>query len=74
MFLSVWGVAAFLGSALGPMIGGPLLYVFGHQEGTSDNGEDLPYLLKGYAVVLCLSTVYFSLSAISLRWVRDSSI
>ena len=56
------------------MIGGPLLYVFGHQEGAADNGEDLPYLLEGYAVVLCLSTVYFSLSAISLRWVRDSSV
>ncbi|KAL7579170.1 hypothetical protein ACA910_011343 [Epithemia clementina (nom. ined.)] len=29
--LGVWGVAAFLGSALGPMIGGPLLYRFGKQ-------------------------------------------
>jgi MFS family permease len=29
--LGIWGVAAFVGSALGPMIGGPLLYVFGRK-------------------------------------------
>ena len=67
-------MAAFLGSALGPMIGGPLLYLFGHQEGITADGEDMPYLLRGYAVVLCLSTVYFILSAISLRWVGDSNM
>jgi hypothetical protein len=68
--LGVWGVAAFLGSALGPMIGGPLLYVLGSSDAA--NGQD--YSIHGYAVVLSLSTVYFLLSAVSLRWVQKRDV
>jgi Major Facilitator Superfamily len=67
--LGIWGVAAFLGSALGPMIGGPILYFVGTQStgsedesgldasgthGTADSGG---YSLAGYAVVLSLASV-----------------
>jgi hypothetical protein len=68
--LGVWGVAAFLGSALGPMIGGPLLYAIGSPGAT--DGQD--YSIHGYAVVLILSTIYFWLSALSLFWVRKINV
>jgi len=75
--LGIWGVAAFLGSALGPMIGGPLLYLFGSSSGdaataTGDDERTVEeYTLKGYAVVLTLSGLYFYASAITLRFLRD---
>lgn len=68
--LGIWGVAAFLGSALGPMIGGPLLYFVGIPG--AQNGQD--YSIQGYAVVLSLSTAYFLCSALSLRWVRKKEV
>jgi MFS family permease len=39
---TVWGVAAFLGSALGPMIGGPLLYLFGKNPVDEEQTYSLP--------------------------------
>ena len=78
--LGIWGVAAFLGSALGPMVGGPLLYYFGSQPSVSsspssgdDQEEDMEeYSLAGYAVVLSLSSFYFLCSAWALRYVKNS--
>ena len=37
--LGIWGVAAFVGSALGPLIGGPLLEAFGTTTITSINTD-----------------------------------
>jgi hypothetical protein len=73
-FFTVWGVAAFLGSALGPMIGGPLLYLVGHSEHPRRSEEDPDYTIKGYAVILGLSTFYFFVSAVVLRWVRNAHV
>jgi MFS family permease len=67
--LGIWGVAAFLGSALGPMVGGPLLYLFGKKNDNDDEETD-EYSLRGYAVVLSLSAFYFFCSAWSLRYIR----
>lgn len=64
--LGIWGIASFLGSALGPMIGGPLLYLFGNSE--IDSEQD--YSIEGYALILSLSALYFLLSAVALQWVR----
>ena len=68
--LGIWGVAAFLGSAIGPMVGGPLLYLFG-SSGTED-GQD--YTIQGYTIILSLSTAYFILSAISLKWIKKIDV
>lgn len=68
--LGIWGVAAFVGSALGPMIGGPLLYLFGSTSDPENNGVE-EYTMTGYTVVLGLSTLYFVLSAWSLCYIRD---
>jgi MFS family permease len=59
-FLGIWGVAAFVGTALGPMISGPMLYYFGE---TSVEGE---YGIAGYTALLTLSALYFILSSLSL--------
>jgi MFS family permease len=69
--LGVWGVAAFMGSALGPMVGGPLLYLVGSYGPDVENQD---YSVYGYAVVLSLATIYFLFSAVSLRWVRKADV
>ena len=80
--LGIWGVAGFVGSALGPLVGGPLLYYFGSSRASSisiaddstdnDNNEGSGgYSWEGYAVVLTLSACYFICSAVTLRWIRD---
>ena len=68
--LGIWGVAAFLGSALGPMIGGPLLYFIGSIQDENGSGAE-EYSMAGYSVVLGLATLYFVLSAWSLCYIRD---
>ena len=68
--LGIWGVAAFLGSAIGPLIGGPLLYLFG----SSGLVDDQDYTIRGYTIILSLSTAYFILSAISLTWVKKKNV
>lgn len=60
--LGIWGVAAFLGSALGPMIGGPILYYAGSSSSTDDDDRDIDgstqgYSIEGYAIILSLSSV-----------------
>ena len=64
--LGIWGVAAFLGSALGPMIGGPVLYFVGSKDNsTVPDVEDIgdiaeiegDYSLAGYATIYSLSSV-----------------
>jgi Na+/melibiose symporter-like transporter len=79
--LGIWGVFGFIGSALGPLVGGPLLYCFGSQQGLSadsgNSGEQESsstlgsYRWEGYAVILSLSACYFACSAVTLRWIRD---
>jgi MFS family permease len=73
--LGFWGVTSFVGSALGPMIGGPLLYFFGSTSSSksADTDDSLPdeYSLRGYVVVLSLSAFYFACSALTLRLIKD---
>ena len=60
--LGIWGVAAFLGSALGPLIGGPVLYFVGSKsdDESDDNYGSQGYSLEGYAVILSLASVSFA--------------
>lgn len=72
--LGVWGVAGFVGSALGPMIGGPLLYLFGHKNGHNHNGGQ-SYSIEGYSVVVTLAAVYFIFSALTLKlYLRNRNV
>ncbi|GKY97022.1 hypothetical protein MPSEU_000661000 [Mayamaea pseudoterrestris] len=60
--LGVWGVAALLGTTLGPMDDGC--------AATTDTYDE-SYTIYGYAVVLGLSSFYYLLSAWSLCYVRS---
>jgi len=62
--LGVWGVSAFLGSTLGPLIAAPLLAYFGW---TSDPNA---YSTQGYTAVNLAGTVYVCLSGLFLCCVR----
>jgi len=68
----------FAGVALGPLIGGPLLFIFGRlsEDDTDDNFDDdyvggQQYSLLGYVLVFTLSAIYFVFAAVSLKWVRN---
>eukprot|EP00521_Asterionellopsis_glacialis_P016411 CAMPEP_0195303480 /NCGR_PEP_ID=MMETSP0707-20130614/32861_1 /TAXON_ID=33640 /ORGANISM="Asterionellopsis glacialis, Strain CCMP134" /LENGTH=118 /DNA_ID=CAMNT_0040367041 /DNA_START=263 /DNA_END=619 /DNA_ORIENTATION=- len=74
--LGIWGIAGFVGYSLGPLIGGPMLYLFGHQD-VSDEGvasDTIEYSLGGYAVLVSLSALYFFLSAITLRYIKKTGV
>ena len=62
--LGVWGVSAFLGSTLGPLIAAPLLAYFGW---TSSPDR---YSRYGYTAVNLAGAVYVFFSAIFLCFVR----
>jgi len=64
-FMGVWGVAAFLGTALGPLINGPLLFVVGQ---TDVSGE---FSRPGYAVLWFSSAIYLLTGAYLIRYVKS---
>jgi hypothetical protein len=70
--LGVWGVAGFVGSALGPLLGGPLLYVFGSPTIAADG--EVEYSIQGYGVVLSMAALYFMMSALILRLIKNENV
>jgi len=58
-FMGIWGVGAFIGTALGPMIGGPFLAYNGMEKEDTDGSTFLAYSMVGYAVLLGVSALYF---------------
>jgi len=67
-FMGVWGIGCFLGAALGPALGGPILAIGGH-DGTSPDA----YNYSGYAVLLSLAAVGFVASGAILHKVGARS-
>ncbi len=66
--LGVWGVAGFLGTTLGPLVFGPVLFIFGHIPKSEHSFAH--YKLNGYIFLYSISAIYFILSAYSLTFVR----
>lgn len=62
--LGVWGVSAFLGSTIGPLIAGPLLTHFGSTSSTEE------YSTPGYVAVMLLGAVYVICAGLMLRTVQ----
>ena len=62
--LGVWGVSAFLGSTIGPLVAGPLLTYFGRTSSPER------YSPAGYLVVMSCGALYVSCAALLLRYVR----
>lgn len=56
-FMGVWGIGCFLGAALGPVLGGPLLALSGRNSNNPD-----AYNYSGYVLLLSLAAVGFGAS------------
>ena len=63
--LGVWGVSAFLGSTLGPLMTAPLLAYFGW------TANPLVYSARGYMAVNLAGLVYVSCAGAFLCYVRS---
>lgn len=59
-FMGIWGIGAFIGTALGPLIGGPILMA-------NLDDETGGYTAVGYTLLLGLSAVYLAGSALTLQ-------
>jgi len=69
-FLGVWGIGSFVGTALGPVVGGALLYLLGN-NGENSMDDEGTYSREGYSIIFFLAGLYFVGSAYVLRWVRE---
>ena len=68
--LGVWGVFGFIGSALGPLIGGMSLFLLGKPK----ENEAYYYSTRGYTVLFSLSACYFFCAAISLTFIHKKGV
>ena len=68
--LGVWGVSAFLGSTLGPLIAGPLLTHFGGCWTADCAATAAEYSTPGYVAVMLLGAVYVICAGLMLRTVK----
>jgi MFS family permease len=68
--LGVWGVFGFIGSAMGPLIGGIVLTFIGRQD--TNFGQF--YSLQAYQFLFSLTAVYFLCSAVSLAFVKKKGV
>jgi len=82
--LGLWGVSAFIGSACGPIVLGPLLHIvglvslgggwdeiMGKPTATAgvDPDLDVRYGLKGYQAILVAGVLFVSATAYMLKFV-----
>lgn len=65
--LGIWGVAAFIGAALGPMVMGPLLHFVGHQDGQEG------YARRGYTAIFICAVAFVLTAAGLIRFVKGST-
>ncbi|GMI27066.1 hypothetical protein TrRE_jg738 [Triparma retinervis] len=68
-FLGIWGVASFIGTALGPLVGGPVLYLVGEGRERGERGME-GFGDNGYRALLAMSVCYFGIAARVLRNVK----
>lgn len=69
-FMGVWGVGAFVGVCLGPVIGAPLLYVFGQigDPAPPENGQ------WGYVALFVYGAAsIFASAAVLIRYVKGAA-
>lgn len=65
-FMGVWGIGCFLGAALGPLLGGPILALSGRDSSSID-----AYNYSGYAILLSMAALGFMASGALLFKVGD---
>jgi len=68
-FMGIWGVGAFVGVCLGPLIGGPLLYTFGQIGNPTPPRNSQP----GYVALFLFGAVMlYASAAVLIRYVTKS--
>jgi len=67
-FMGVWGIGCFLGGAIGPVLGGPLLTLCGHNPARPD-----AYNFNGYAILLVIAAICFLISGAILFYVGSQA-
>lgn len=61
-FMGVWGIGGFLGGAIGPAVGGPILILCGHNASHPE-----AYAYRGYAVIFGMAAFSFFISGVLLK-------
>ncbi|KAF4652363.1 hypothetical protein FOL47_011135 [Perkinsus chesapeaki] len=74
--LGIWGVSAFLGSAIGPLLWGATLQLFGYKPTTTTSTilpeEEESYTFAGYASIMIGGCIACILAGISIAFVRGT--
>ena len=65
--LGVWGVGAFIGTTVGPLLDGPVLFILGSIPDKTDQ-----YSHRGYAALLFIGAIFVLSSSVALFNLSDS--
>mmetsp|Transcript_5746 Transcript_5746/g.19597 ORF Transcript_5746/g.19597 Transcript_5746/m.19597 type:complete len:476 (-) Transcript_5746:52-1479(-) len=70
-WLAVWSVACFLGTTIGPLVSGPVLFIFSVPP-DPDAGPDAPHRTShnGYRAIMLIGAVWMALSAALLVMIK----
>merc|ERR1712196_503848 len=80
-YLGIWGVGAFIGTLLGPMLIGPALLLFGDSNNDNNiiggdfdatNESTIMYDPAGYALALAIGSVCMTLGAVVIAPIRSA--
>lgn len=70
-YLGIWGVGAFIGTLLGPLLVGPALLIFGDKGQVDENGTPM-YDVQGYVAILIIGCLCFIAGAVTVAPVRSA--
>eukprot|EP01134_Creolimax_fragrantissima_P003865 CFRG3865T1 len=70
-FLGIWGVGAFIGTLLGPMLVGPALLLFGDNGRIDDQGIVM-YDMPGYTAILLIGSACMVAGAVVVVPIRSA--
>jgi len=69
-YLGIWGVAAFIGTLLGPMLVGPTLLLFGDKGEVDEHGTPM-YDIDGYVAIMSIGCVCMFLGSVVVAPIRE---
>jgi MFS family permease len=70
-YLGIWGVGAFIGTLLGPMLIGPALLLFGDKGRVDEDGTPM-YDIEGYVAILMIGCACISAGATVVAPIRSA--
>jgi len=70
-YLGIWGVGAFIGTLLGPLLIGPALLLFGDKGQVDANGTPM-YDIQGYIVILIIGITCITAGAAVVQPIKSA--